>query len=201
MRGLPPARPPPGAAANSQAPHSGPRRRSDGAGRSVAAWLPNRPSRSSAPRPARPRAPGRRRRGPRLQRGARRRPSVRRLHALPERRASRSPSASPSPTTRRTDRTLDDRPGASPASSPRCAVVHLDEKGRGRALKAVWGASDAAVARLHGRRPLDRPRRPAPAGGAAGRPATPTWPSAAGSARCRGSCGARSASSSPAPTT
>ena len=40
-------------------------------------------------------------------------------------------------------------------------------KGRGRALRAAWSASDAEVRRLHGRRPLDRPRRAAAAGRAA----------------------------------
>ncbi len=53
------------------------------------------------------------------------------------------------------------------AELPGVRVVRLEEKGRGRALRTVWSASDADGPRLHGRRPLDRPRRPAPAGGAA----------------------------------
>ena len=36
-------------------------------------------------------------------------------------------------------------PGSSPASSPASARVHLDAKGRGRALRSAWTASDAAV--------------------------------------------------------
>ena len=55
----------------------------------------------------------------------------------------------------------------SPASCPTSASVHLEEKGRGRALRAVWRASRRRRARLHGRRPLHRPRRPAAAGRAA----------------------------------
>ena len=38
-------------------------------------------------------------------------------------------------------------------------VLHLERKGRGRALRAAWGASERRRGRLHGRRPLDRPRR------------------------------------------
>ena len=42
------------------------------------------------------------------------------------------------------------------------SVVHLAEKGRGRALKRVWNTLGERRARLHGRRPLDRPRGAAP---------------------------------------
>ena len=43
-------------------------------------------------------------------------------------------------------------------------AVYLPEKGRGRALKQVWSASEVAGARLHGRRPVHGPERAAPAG-------------------------------------
>ena len=69
-----------------------------------------------------------------------------------------SPGASSSPTTR--------------APTPRRAIAaalaadlpgvarrcDLAQKGRGRALRAAWSASDADGRRLHGRRPLDGPR-------------------------------------------
>ena len=53
------------------------------------------------------------------------------------------------------------------ASIPEVRSYRLEQKGRGRALRAVWSALGRAGARLHGRRPLHRPQRPA----AAGRPA------------------------------
>ena len=57
---------------------------------------------------------------------------------------SRSPRASPSPTTR-----APTAPGTSPGgcapSSHGVEAVRLEAKGRGRALRAVWEASDAAV--------------------------------------------------------
>ena len=40
-------------------------------------------------------------------------------------------------------------------------ALHLDQKGRGRALREAWTRSAAPRRRLHGRRPLDRPRRAA----------------------------------------
>ena len=43
---------------------------------------------------------------------------------------------------------------------PRVRVVHLAQKGRGRALAAVVVGLRRPGARLHGRRPVDRPRRP-----------------------------------------
>ena len=43
----------------------------------------------------------------------------------------------------------------------------MEQKGRGRALQAIWSGSDADGAGLHGRRPVHRPERAA----AAGRPA------------------------------
>ncbi len=49
-----------------------------------------------------------------------------------------------------------------------CVAVHLDEKGRGRALRHVWSTERRHGARLHGRRPVDRPGGGAPPGGAAG---------------------------------
>ena len=79
-------------------------------------------------------------------------------------------------------------------------VVHLDAKGRGRALKQVWLASDADVVAymdvdlstdLAALLPLlARWCR-----------VIPTWPSAAGWRTARGSSGARGGSSSRAPTT
>ena len=42
-------------------------------------------------------------------------------------------------------------------------VVRLEQKGRGRALHAVWSHSDAPGAGLHGCRPVDRPGRVGPA--------------------------------------
>ena len=60
------------------------------------------------------------------------------------RRPFPSPTASRSPTT-----PAPTGPGASPQSLaariPAVRAVHLDEKGRGRALRTVWSASDAAV--------------------------------------------------------
>ena len=57
-------------------------------------------------------------------------------------------------------------------------AVFLPEKGRGRALKQVWSASDVAGAGLHGRGPLHRPERPAARWSRRCSPGTPTWPSA-----------------------
>ena len=46
-------------------------------------------------------------------------------------------------------------------------VLRLEQKGRGRALRAAWSASTRTRGRLHGRRSLDRPARsPAAAGSA-----------------------------------
>ena len=53
------------------------------------------------------------------------------------------------------------------ASSPTVEVLHLPQKGRGRALRAVWSV-DGTGARLHGRRPVHRPRGAAAARRAAG---------------------------------
>ena len=47
------------------------------------------------------------------------------------------------------------------AELPGTRAVHLDAKGRGRALQHVWAASHRAGRGLHGRRPLDRPQRAA----------------------------------------
>ena len=67
-------------------------------------------------------------------------------------------------------------------------AVFLPEKGRGRALKQVWSASRLAGPRLHGRRPVHGPQRPAAAGRAAAvgplgpgdrQPADPRLPDAA----------------------
>ena len=68
---------------------------------------------------------------------------------------------------------------------PGLAALHLDRKGRGRALRAAWTRERRRGRRLHGRRPLDRPRRAAPAGRAARLRATPTSRSAPGSRRAR----------------
>ena len=101
---------------------------------------------------------------------------------------SRGRTGSPSPTT--------PAPTARPSSRggwrtryDDVRVVHLAEKGRGRALKKVWSGSEAAVARLHGRRPLDGPQRAAPARRSADhRPLRPRDrdPAAAGSRVARG---------------
>lgn len=83
---------------------------------------------------------------------------------------------------------------------PHVHAVHLELKGRGRALKAVWSRSTADVVAymdvdlstgLEGFLPLVAPCCPA----------TATWPSAAACTATRRSCADRSASSSPAATT
>ena len=48
---------------------------------------------------------------------------------------------------------------------PGVSAIHLDQKGRGRALRAVWTSSHRRRRGLHGRRPGHRPRCAAPAGG------------------------------------
>ena len=92
-------------------------------------------------------------------------PCVRRLHAH-LRAASRTRSASPSPTTPAPTRTVAVARRLA-AELPDVEVVRLDEKGRGRALRTAWSALRRRRPRVHGRRPVHRPRRPA----AAGRPA------------------------------
>ena len=54
-------------------------------------------------------------------------------------------------------------PPRSPASCPAWTSLRLEQKGRGRALRAAWSASAARGRLLHGRRPLDGPARPAAA--------------------------------------
>ena len=70
--------------------------------------------------------------------------SIGRLHAYLTVDRSRSRGGSPSPTTRPPTRR-----GPWPASWPRTCrgvrALHLDAKGRGRALRAAWSGSDAAV--------------------------------------------------------
>ena len=74
------------------------------------------------------------------------------------------------------------RPRAAPASRS-CGST---QKGRGRALRAAWSASDARRRRLHGRRPLDRPARAAAARRAAAlRPLRPRDRHAPGARRAR----------------
>ncbi len=51
-----------------------------------------------------------------------------------------------------------DRRRAGRSSCRTSSYLRLAAKGRGRALRAAWSRSDADVARLHGRRPVDRPR-------------------------------------------
>ena len=79
--------------------------------------------------------------------------------------------------------------------------LELERKGRGRALREAWSREPGAGRLLHGRRPLDRPARAAPARRAAAvgplRPRDRDAPRA----RRRASCAAPSASSSRAPTT
>ena len=81
-------------------------------------------------------------------------PSVRRLDAhlaahFPYSTGSRSPTT-PAPTPPR------DRAGLA-GEIAAVDAVRLEEKGRGRALRAVWGAIRRGRARLLRRRPLDRP--------------------------------------------
>ena len=76
---------------------------------------------------------------------------------------------------------------------PRVRVMHLAQKGRGRALAAAWSASDATGARLHGRRPVDRPGRAAARWSPRWSRATPTSRSAPGCAAAPGSSAGRSA--------
>ena len=49
------------------------------------------------------------------------------------------------------------------AACPACSAVHLERKGRGRALRCRLAGERRGRRRLHGRRPLDRPRRAAAA--------------------------------------
>ena len=127
--------------------------------------------------------------------------SIRRLHASPRAAPSRSPGASSSPTTR--------APTPPPASRavlaaelPGVAVLRpRRSKGRGRALRAAWSASDARRRRLHGRRPLDRPATRCCRSSPRCSPATATSPSARGWRAARTSCAAPGARSSRAPTT
>ena len=57
--------------------------------------------------------------------------------------------------------------GAGQRARRASARIHLDEKGRGRALRAAWSRERRRRRRLSRRRPVDRARRPAPAGRAA----------------------------------
>ena len=93
--------------------------------------------------------------------------SIRRLHDSPRAAAARSPGGSSSPTTRAPTPPARSRPRWPPTCRA-SRVLDLTEKGRGRALRAAWSASDADVVCLHGRRPLDRPARAAAARRAAG---------------------------------
>ena len=116
--------------------------------------------------------------------------------------AARTRSGSPSPTTpaptapRLVARRLADD------ATPTCAVRPPGREGpRPGAQAGVDARPTRAGARLHGRRPVHRPRRAAAAGRAADLAATPTWPSAPGWPAARGSCAAPSGSSSRAATT
>ena len=93
-------------------------------------------------------------------------PCVRRLHAYLAAALSRTGSGSPSPTTPAPTPRRGRGP-AEPRSCPRSRRVHLEQKGRGRALSAVWLALGRRRARLHGRGPVHRPGRAAAAGRAA----------------------------------
>ena len=125
--------------------------------------------------------PDRRRRGARLQRGARARAEHRAAARLPDAPASRSRGASRSSTTRRPTAPGSSRDAGSHASCRTCARLHLDRKGRGLALRTAWTRERRRGRRVHGRRPLDRPRRAPPARRAARVRATPTSRSARGS--------------------
>ena len=128
------------------------------------------------------------------------RASIRRLHAYLAGAPSRSPGGSRSPTT-----PAPTPPGRSatrwPPSCPDVRAVHLDRKGRGRALRHGVARERRRRRRLHGRRPVHRPRR-APAAGrpAAVGPQRPGHRHPAGQRR-RGGARARSGSSSRAATT
>ena len=114
--------------------------------------------------------------------------------------SSPSPRWSPSPTTR----AWTTRGRSRAASSATCRGVrafHLDQKGRGRALRTVWSAERRRRRRLHGRRPGHRPAGAAAPGRARCSPATATWPSAAAWRAAPASSAAPSGSSSRAATT
>ena len=128
-------------------------------------------------------------------------PSVRRLRRATWPRSSRTRYRITIADNASTDATPSIAAGAGRRARRRSTSVRLDEKGRGRALRAVWGGLGRAGARLLRRRPVDRPGRAA----AAGRPADlralrprdrhPARPRVAGGPR------RRSGSSSPAATT
>ena len=80
---------------------------------------------------------------------------------------SPSPPVSRSPTTRSTDGTWADRPRAGRRARRACAPCAWTGKGRGRALRDGLVGQRRRRRRLHGRRPVDRPRRAAAAGRAA----------------------------------
>ena len=116
-------------------------------------------------------------------------PCVRRLHALPH---ARLPV--PLPDHRRRQR-QHRRTLAVAAGSGRGAAgvgrVHLTEKGRGRALQAVWSALGRAGARVHGRRPVAPTSTRCCRWSRRCSPATPTWRSAPGWRAAPGWCAAR----------
>ena len=64
-------------------------------------------------------------------------------------------------------RTWSRRPASWPSSCRRCGPSTSTQKGRGRALKAGVARLGRADPGLHGRRPVDRPRRPVAPGRAA----------------------------------
>ena len=93
-------------------------------------------------------------------------PSVRRLHAYLR---DRVPVHRPDHDRRQRQhrRHLGGSPARSRPSCPASRAVHLDQKGRGRALRDGLVGERRRRRRLHGRRPVHRPRRAAAAGRAA----------------------------------
>ena len=117
--------------------------------------------------PTAPRRGRRRDRRARLQRGGRPRAERAPAARLPARASSRSTRVDHHRRQREHRRAPGPSRRALAAELDGVRAVHLDAKGRGRALQQVWAASAGARRRLHGRRPVDRPRRAAAAGRAA----------------------------------
>ena len=117
------------------------------------------------------------------------------------RRSSRTRSGSRSPTTPAPTARWQHRRAGSPPSCPRCGSSASTRRAAGRALQRGVGGPRRGRPRLHGRRPVHRPRRPAAAGRAADVGAQRPGDRHPADAAARASCAAPSASSSRAATT